>query len=132
MILTYTAMQVTTVIHLQNKNMQPEESLNYEKEIVWLYDLSNYPWAREEFGLFRKRQGKCKSDGRQLIGYAELEDNAPLGLNNGRSKYFYRRIFVINHGDYEGYKNSNNCPREAVDPLTVKPKILGTSPKRFA
>ena len=132
MILTYTAMQVTTVIHLQNKNMQPEESLNYEKEIVWLYDLSNYPWAREEFGLFCKRQGKCKSDGRQLIGYAELEDNAPPGLNNGCSKYFYRRIFVIDYRDYEGYKNSNNCPGEAVDPLTVKPKILGTSPKRFA
>lgn len=114
-----------------NKNMLPEESLNYEKEIVWLYDLSNYPWAREEFADFPTRQGNCKSDGRQLIGYAELEDNTPPSSNHGHPEYFHRRIFVINYGDYEGYKNSNNFPGEAVDPLTVKPKILGTSPKRF-
>lgn len=137
MALTYNAMQAKTVIHLQNKNMLQEENLKYEKEIIWLYDLNDYPWVREGFMDFSTRAGISQSrkseieDGGKLIGYAELEENTPPSSSQGHPEYFDRRIFRIYDGDYEGYKN-NNCPGEAVDPFTVEPKIKGSSPKRKA
>lgn len=117
--------------------MLKEENLNYEKEIIWLLDPNDYPWVREGFTDFPTRQGISQSrkseieySGR-LIGYAELEDNTPPSSSQVNPEYFYRRIFVIYDGDYEGYED-NNCPVEAVDPFTVEPKISGSSPKRKA
>ncbi|WP_228059077.1 DUF6009 family protein [Nostoc sp. LEGE 06077] len=117
--------------------MQKEDSLNYEKEIIWLFDPNDYPWVREGFTDFSTRQGISQSRKREidevhkLIGYADLEDNTPPSSRNGDPEYFYRRYFTIGYRDYEAYTN-NNCPTEAVDPLTVEPKIKGSSPKRKA
>ena len=114
-----------------------KEALKDEKNIVWLEDLNDCPWVRESSTDFRTKQGISKNRqseierGRiKLIGYGELEDDAPSGFINDATgrKHYYRRIFTIRNDDYENYKN--DYPTEAVDPLTVEPKTLGISPKK--
>lgn len=114
-----------------------KDALKDEKNIVWKEDLDNYPWVREsstEFltkqGIAKNRQTEIEKGGRKLIGYSELEEDAPSSFTDkatGR-KYFYRRIFTIGKDDYENYKK--DYPTEAVDPLTAEPKTLGLSPKK--
>lgn len=106
-----------------------EDALKDEKNIVWLEDLDDYPWVRESSTNFRTKQGISKNrqseierGGRKLIGYGELKDDAPS------SGHYERRIFIIRKDDYENYKN--DYPTEAVDPLTVEAKILGSYPKK--
>lgn len=106
-----------------------EDALKVEKEIIWLEEPSNYPWVRESStnfrtkkGISKNRQSEIERKGIKLIGYGELEDDAPSG------EHYYRRIFTIRKDDYETYKN--NYPTEAVDPLTVEAKTLGLSPKK--
>jgi hypothetical protein len=115
-----------------------EEALKYEEKIVWLEDPNNYPWLRElstdfytKKGISKNRQSEIEKLGRQkIIGYAELEDNAPPSFIDDatNNKHYYRRIFTIRKDDYENYKN--NYPTEAVDPLTIEAKTLGLSPKK--
>ena len=116
-----------------------EEALKDEKNIVWLEDPNDYLWVRESSTDFRTKQGISKNRqseierGRiKLIGYGELEDDAPSSFVDDATgrKHYYRRIFTIREDDYEEYKNRNYCPIEAVDPLTVEAKTLGISPKK--
>ena len=114
-----------------------KEALKDEKNIVWLEDPNDYPWVRESSTDFRTKQGISKNrqseierGGKKLIGYVELEDDAPSSFVNDATgrKHFYRRIFTIRKDDYENYKN--DYPIEAVDPLTVDAKTSGISPKK--
>lgn len=106
-----------------------ENALKHEENVIWLEDRDNYTWVRESStdfptkqGISKNRRSEIERGGKKLIGYGELEEDAPS------SKHYYRRIFMIYEGDYENYKN--NYPTEAVDPLTVEPKTLGLSPKK--
>jgi hypothetical protein len=110
--------------------------LTQEKNIVWLYDLKDYPWLRETITDFPERQGITNAivsslktfGGETIVGYVELEDNAPKD-REGR-KPFTRRIFVLRDGDYEAYKDHFSFPTEAINPLTVQPKQKGLPPRK--
>ncbi len=114
-----------------------QDASQYEEKINWLEDLNNHPWVRESSTDFtnkqrisQKRLSEIEREGKKLIGYAELEEDAPpsfIDKATGR-KYYERRIFTVRQDDYENYKN--DYPKEAVDPLTVEAKILGSSPKK--
>lgn len=108
--------------------------LTEEKNIVWLYDLKDYPWLRETTTDFPKTQGITdaivynlkKYAQEKIIGYVELEDNT-LPHKKGKNK-FTRRIFVLRDGDYEAYKDHFSFPTEAINPLTVQPQQKGLPP----
>jgi hypothetical protein len=100
------------------------EELKSEANIVWLKDLRQYPWVREGMTDFTSKKGISKSRQsqiemeRQLVGYAELEEDAApsfIDVATGR-KYYNRRIFTLRDGDSE----------------TVEPKVKGLSPNKKA
>ncbi|MBD2533457.1 transcription factor [Nostoc flagelliforme FACHB-838] len=105
---------------------QTPSDIQFESKIVWLSNIDAIPYVREYFNTCcSRRKGKVKYQTYQIIGYAELEDKAP---NTGRSGCFARRIFWLAKHDrfYQPdgvYKQG--CPIEAIDPLTVFPKVLG-------
>ena len=117
-----------------------DEILMQEAKIVWLVDVSKMPWVRESNVDFCTRKGVSKKrlselqKGQILVGYAELEEDAPPNFSEGNRKYFYRRIFTLRENDYEAYevdKPTNAYhPMEAVEPLTVEPKLKGLSPSK--
>ena len=114
-----------------------DETLVHEAKIVWLVDISKMPWVRESEVNFSTRKGISKKrlselqQGQTLVGYAELEDDAPP---TGNHKCFFRRIFTLRENDYEAYEldNPTNAyhPTEAVEPLSVEPKHKGLSPSK--
>ena len=109
----------------------------HEAKIVWLVDVSKMPWVRESEVNFSTRKGISKKrlselqQGQTLVGYAELEDDAPP---TGNHKCFFRRIFTLRENDYEAYELDNptnaSHPTEAVEPLSVEPKHKGLSPSK--
>ena len=107
--------------------MIDEKIVKHEKNIVWLVEPSDYPRVREDISDFCQKQGISKSRQsqierrRKLIGYADLEDNAPPSYILGTKKYYERRVFVVRDGDYQVYKYGH--PAEGVDPLKVQPKV---------
>lgn len=116
--------------------MMENLDLTLERNIVWLYDLKDYPWLRETTADFPHRQGITnaivsnlkKFWGETIVGYVELEDNA-LPNKKGKNK-FTRRVFVLRDGDYEAYKDHFSFPTEAINPLTVEPKHKGLRPHK--
>ncbi|WP_203419053.1 DUF6009 family protein [Lyngbya aestuarii] len=115
------------------------EDLKPEAKIVWLKDMSQYPWVREGMtdftskeGISKSRQSKIEMDC-ELVGYAELEEDAPpsfIDSATGR-KYYKRRIFTLRNGDYKNYSDGS-YPSEAVESETVEPKVKGLSPGKKA
>ena len=115
-----------------------EKTLMDEKEIIWIQDPNNFPWVREAETDFCQRQGismSRKSDLEAgetiLIGYADLEEDAPPAFTEAGHESFFRRVFTICKGDFEAY-GDKDCPTEAVEPSTIYPKVKGSSPKRKA
>ncbi len=100
--------------------------LRFESNIVWLRDVNNMPYVREHFHQFcRRRKGKLKHGDHEVVGYAELEKDAP---NTGTKGCFARRIFWLKEADRANQPNGiyqTGCPSEAVDPLTIAPKVVG-------
>lgn len=116
------------------------EMLANEKTIVWrINDLIQYPWVREGYLDFTDRKkipknriSQIERAGEILVGYAELEDDAPpsfIDQSSGR-KYFYRRTFIVRKNDYEAYKKLGIYPSEAVETSTIQPKMVGNSPTK--
>lgn len=111
-----------------------EETLVHEAKIVWLVDISKMPWVRESEGDFCSRKGVSKKrlselqKGQILVGYAELKDDARPTFTEGNHEYFNRRIFTIREKDFEVYKVDH--PVEAVEPLSVEPKLKGLPPSK--
>jgi hypothetical protein len=142
--LPYNAMRVNLIIiDIEVRIMGDfvrDETLLHEAKIVWLEDISKMPWVREiEVGFFSKKgiSKKLLSElqkGQILVGYAELEDNAPPLCVEGNRKYFHRRIFTLRENDYELYRVDDpataNHPTEAVEPLSVEPKLKGLPPSK--
>ncbi|AFZ27234.1 hypothetical protein Cylst_5198 [Cylindrospermum stagnale PCC 7417] len=114
-----------------SQKAQTASDIQSESKIVWLKNIDAIPYVREHFDTCcTRRKGKVKYQDHEIIGYAELEDNAP---NTGRSGCFARRIFWLAKHDrfYEPdgtYREG--CPMEAIDPLTVFPKVLGQKTAR--
>ncbi len=117
--------------------MGPEECLEHEEEIIWLDDLSKYPWVRQgSTDLFQKqgisdsRMSDISRAGHKIIGYANLEDDAPPSFIDKPTgnKHYWRRYFYLTDKDYENYQGRTCCPIEAVDPLSVTPKKKGIVP----
>ncbi len=113
-----------------------EKTLMHEKEIIRLKDLNNFPWVREVELDFCQRQGIPKSRKSELeagemilVGYADLEEDAPPAFTEAGQEYFWRRVFYINKGDFKAY-GDKDCPGEAVEPSSVHPKVKGSSPKK--
>ena len=116
-----------------------EKAFKYEKEIVWLEDLNNYPWVRESSTDFLTKQGITESRKldiesaytNKIIGYANLEDNTPHDFIDPETgnKHYKRRIFTVRYDDYENYQGRNSYPLEAVDPIYVEPKRPSISSK---
>jgi predicted DNA-binding protein len=114
-----------------------DKNLMHEAKIVWLVDISKMPWVREsEVNFFTRKEISKKrlselEQGQTLVGYAELENDAPP---TGTQKCFIRRIFTLRENDYEVYKVDNptqaDHPSEAVEPLSVEPKHKGLSPSK--
>ncbi|MBD2303800.1 DUF6009 family protein [Nostoc sp. FACHB-190] len=105
---------------------QKASDIQYESKIVWLSNIEAIPYVREHFDTScTRRKGKLKYQSYEIVGYAELEDKAP---NTGRRGCFARRVFwLAKHDRYyepEGVYQQG-CPLEAIDPLTVFPKVLG-------
>ncbi|MDZ8242169.1 MAG: DUF6009 family protein [Nostoc sp. ChiQUE01a] len=109
---------------------QSLSDVQFESNIVWLEDINNIPYVREHFEQSAsRRKGKLKYGDYHIIGYSELESDAP----SRRPGCFARRVFWLsNHDrfyDPEGtYKVG--CPMEAVDPLTITHKVLGKLTQR--
>lgn len=113
-----------------------KDNLVYESSIVWLHNPSEFPWVRETQIKFCQRQGMSESRLSQLtnenqiiVGYADLVEDAPPTFTNGEHSYYSRRVFKINRNDFTAYEEGE-YPTEAVVPATVKPQVLGISPKR--
>ncbi|MGL5806034.1 MAG: DUF6009 family protein [Xenococcaceae cyanobacterium] len=124
---------------MTNKLVKKEDILKYEKGIIWLEEPNNFPWVRESStdfftkkGISKNRHSEIERLGEKIIGYAELEDNAPPSFIDDltNKKHYYRRIFTLRDGDYEAYKN--NYPTEAVDPVFIEAKFPGLSPRKKA
>jgi hypothetical protein len=105
--------------------------VEFESNIVWLKDISSIPYVREHFEKFAsRRKGKLKYGKYQVIGYSELESDAP---NSGMPACFGRRVFWL--ADHDRFYDPKGvykvgCPMEAIDPLTVAPKVLGKITER--
>lgn len=115
------------------------ECLEHEKEIIWLDDPSQYPWVRQGSTDFFQKQGISNSrmsdisgDGHKIIGYANLEDDAPPSFIDKPTgnKHYCRRYFCLRDKDYENYQGGTSYPLEAVDPSSVTPKEKGCSPRK--
>ncbi|MCC5661364.1 DUF6009 family protein [Nostoc sp. XA010] len=104
--------------------------IEFESNIKWLRDIKDIPYVREHFDTeCNKREGLVKYQGHEIVGYAELEKNAPKTYPGKYS----RRIFWLSKEDrfYKpdgAYKQG--CPSEAIDPLTVSTKVLGRVTER--
>ena len=110
-----------------------ESYLQFESNIVWLEDIKEIPYVREHFAKnFSRRKGKIKYQNYQVIGYSELETDAP---NTGMNGCFARRVFWVAEHDHINaplgpYKIG--CPSEGVDPLTIEAKVMGeTTPRAW-
>jgi hypothetical protein len=116
------------------------EMLANEENIVWrVKDLNQYPWVRSSHTDFTDRKkitqnriAQLERGGKILVGYAELEENAPPAFIDQASKRkkFYRRTFTVRKNDYETYNTPGYYPAEAVETSTLQPKIAGRSPAK--
>jgi hypothetical protein len=117
-----------------------EEYLRYESKITWLRDLPDVRFVRMFSTQLAYRKGLTDADrmqleagGQELIGYADLYDNAPLIQRRSMANddyYCWRRVFVLDSGDLTAPNYARNCPMEAVDPLTVAPQQMGHQNER--
>jgi hypothetical protein len=119
-----------------------EEDLRYESNITWRKNPQDIRFVRVAYPDFAYRKGLSDQDRerleingyRELIGYADLYDNAPLKKikNDTGDDYYYckRRIFFLESGDLTEPNYAGDCPMEAVDPLTVKPQLMGWQTER--
>lgn len=108
-----------------------------EVEIVWVEGeeavLARYDYVRQDLVKTTKKRGVLRItwDAR-IVGYANLSAEAepPARLGSGR---WERRVFYVTPRDRseseaagERVLFQESTPTEAVDPRTVKPRVVGT------
>ncbi|MER5417992.1 DUF6009 family protein [Streptomyces virginiae] len=113
------------------------QKITDEVEIIWVEGestvMARYDYVRQDLVKTSKKRGvpRITWDAR-IIGYANLSAEAepPPGLGSGR---WERRVFYVKPQDRSERENDDervhyqgSTPTEAVDPRTVKPKVVGT------
>ncbi|MGW2421342.1 DUF6009 family protein [Streptomyces sp. NPDC001709] len=108
-----------------------------EVEIVWVEGeeavMARYDYVRQDLVKTPTRRGvpRITWDAR-IVGYANLKTDAepPAVLGSGR---WERRVFYVKpqdrsegEADGERVRYQGSTPTEAVDPRTVKPRVVGT------
>ncbi len=104
-------------------NAKGDDSILHEERIVWLTDAVDLPqYVREAFCATSTPCGRppeARNLPGELVGFAELAPDAP---DMGCPGVYFRRIFWLKASD----PYSSDVPTEAVDPLTVRPRVRGT------
>ncbi|MEV5279697.1 DUF6009 family protein [Streptomyces sp. NPDC006692] len=113
------------------------QKITDEVEIVWVEGegvvMDRYDYVRQDLVKTPKKRGvpRITWDAR-IVGYANLSSDAepPSRLGSGR---WERRVFYVtprdrseSEADGERVLFQESTPTEAVDPRTVKPKVVGT------
>ncbi|MFJ8785775.1 DUF6009 family protein [Streptomyces sp. NPDC102476] len=112
------------------------QKITDEVEIVWVEGeeaLERYDYVRQDLVKTPTRRGvpRITWDAR-IVGYANLKTDAepPAVLGSGR---WERRVFYVKpqdrseaEADGERVRYQGSTPTEAVDPRTVKPRVVGT------
>jgi predicted HNH restriction endonuclease len=118
------------------KNDNP---LQFEEKIVWLEDIEKYPWVRvsdpllyhERKGLSDSKLKEFRRDGKIVVGYADLSDDAPsIEQMKGVRKHFKRRIFIVKKSDYEVYSKREDFPSEAVITKSLEKRFQGVPQRK--
>jgi hypothetical protein len=120
---------------VSNFELTSNDPRDAEQEIVWLCDPALMPYVREiPWGSARRTTAPGKrqlygSDLHQIVGFSVLGPSAK-SING----VFPRRMFVVKLHDRILDPNgtySTSYPAEAVDPLTVKPRVRGEKTERM-
>jgi hypothetical protein len=113
------------------------QKITDEVEIVWVEGeeavMARYDYVRQDLVKTAKKRGvpRITWDAR-IVGYANLRPEAepPARLGSGR---WERRVFYVtprdrseSEADGERVLFQESTPTEAVDPRTVKPRVVGT------
>lgn len=113
------------------------QKITDEVEIVWVEGeeavMARYDYVRQDLVKTPKKRGvpRITWDAR-IVGYANLSPEAepPARLGSGR---WERRVFYVTprdrsegEADDERARYQGSTPTEAVDPRTVKPRVVGT------
>ncbi len=113
------------------------QKITDEVEIVWVEGeeavMARYDYVRQDLVKTPKKRGvpRITWDAR-IVGYANLSPEAepPPRLGSGR---WERRVFYVTPRDRSESEAAServlfqeSTPTEAVDPRTVKPKVVGT------
>jgi hypothetical protein len=101
------------------------DPLAYEDSILWLLapDALDYVRVTTVHQAITPRGPLATGHEVVLAGYAKLLPNAPPDAKTG---LFSRRVFYLLPED--SYRNLNDVPKGAIDPLTVFPGKPGTAP----
>jgi len=108
------------------------EDVEHEDGIVWLEPPERFPYVRQEVVTAGTRRRPVPWRGRagRVVGYATLAPDAP---NTGYPGMFRRRVFWVREYDRSEQPDGpyrTGAPAEAVDPLTVRPGVLGEITER--
>jgi hypothetical protein len=100
-----------------------EEQLVHEQLVVWLEDVTDLTFVREDIWYARRRQHAPAQRDRRLVpgrivGYTVLAPDAP---RSDDWECFLRRYFWLRTTDAAGY-----WPAAGVNPRTVQPGVPGT------
>lgn len=115
------------------------EQLAGEARIVWLEDISGLPYVREWLVATPHRSGQPAWQGLEgrLVGYAELQPNAPRGAFGFARRVFFLKDYDrdrapagIYHAAWTPGAACGGCPMEGVDPHTVAPGVPGVQNER--
>lgn len=98
----------------------------HEVEIIWEEDISRLRYVRERVEICTTRCHSIPYHGSgRRVGYSVLGPDAPSSFKGKR--LFYRRLFFLAYDDEgvdgkaDGPYGLDDCPYEAIDPLSVVP-----------
>jgi hypothetical protein len=95
-----------------------------EMRIVWLESTDPLDYVRQSLVPCTRRKGRIRWTVGRVVGYIEI---GPEAVRDGRSDFFWRRIFWLKGYDRDSGDPTyrRGAPAEAVDPRTVSPRAPG-------
>ncbi|MDQ0578239.1 DUF6009 family protein [Streptomyces rishiriensis] len=108
-----------------------EAEISHEAELVWLENVDGLDYVRQSLDRLPTRKGRpaYHRDGR-MVAYALL---APTAKPSRASGTFRRRVFWLLPHDRDTKPDglyARSAPAEAVDPLTLEPRVKGYKTER--